>query len=158
MTVDPRPGEPGRLSLSWDTPNGNGDPIQSYVLEHDGGNGGAYTVVYNGPDTSTSIGGLLSGLVYKFRVKATNSEGTGQYSPVLQASSTSSPPSPCDAPTLVKSKPNSISVRWGEPDARGSEIRGYVVMVAPSEAKTLTNNSRPPPADAQYTRCGNPEP
>eukprot|EP00961_Rhodomonas_salina_P267453 3613759-Rhodomonas_salina.1 len=67
----------------------------------------------------------MAGKEHKFRVKAANGEGAGQYSPVLEAAGGSSVPAPCDAPVLVKAKSTALAIKWSEPDCRGSEIRAY---------------------------------
>jgi len=121
----------GKLALSWDAPSCNGSPIWAYVLEQqDTVRGGAFEVVYNGPETHFVVGGLMAGNAYKFRVKASNNIGAGEYSPVLEAAGIAAVPAACDAPTLVKAKVNSLSIRWSEPDCRGAEIRAYKVMLA----------------------------
>ena len=118
----------GKLVLEWDTPSSNGEGITAYVLEQQG-SGGAWEVAYNGPETRFTVGGLMAGSTYKFRVKASNNIGSGEYSPALEATGVAAAPGPCDAPTLVKAKATALSIRWAEPDCRGSEVRSYRVML-----------------------------
>ena len=76
----------GKLLLEWDTPCSNGATILGYVLElQDVRQGSAYELIYNGPETRFSVGGLMAGNTYKFRVKASNEVGSGEYSAVLEA-------------------------------------------------------------------------
>jgi len=118
----------GKLTLEWDTPSNNGAAIYAYVLEQQ--HTGAFDVVYNGPDTRFTVGGLRAGTMYKFRVKASNNIGAGEYSAVLEAAGISAVPAACDAPVLVKAKPTALSLKWSEPDCRGAEMRAYKLMLA----------------------------
>ena len=128
----------GKLALSWDKPNCNGSPILAYVLEQqDTVRGGAFEVVYNGPETHFVVGGLMAGNSYKFRVKASNNIGAGEYSPLLEAAGMAAVPAACDAPTLVRAKVNALTIKWGEPDCRGAEIRAYKVMLAEAGQETV---------------------
>ena len=117
----------GQLRVSWEAAAGNGDPVSSYILEQDDGAGGSFAVIYNGPEEAFVVGGLMAGRAYKFRVKACNGEGHGQYCAAVEASGNSSRPAACDAPTLVRARSTALALRWPEPDCCGAEIRSYRV-------------------------------
>ena len=121
----------GKVMLEWGTPSCNGSQILAYVLEQqDKVRGGTFEVVYNGPETRFMVGGLMAGTTYRFRVKASNIVGAGEYSPVLDAAGVAAVPAICDAPMLVKAKATALSLKWNEPDCRGSEVRAYRVLLA----------------------------
>eukprot|EP00960_Hanusia_phi_P072072 767698-Hanusia_phi.AAC.3 len=128
----------GGITLEWDVPNPNGDPISNYILEQqDCSSGSPFMVIMNGNATRHPVRGLEAGKIYKFRVKACNGEGAGQYSPVFSTSGVSSPPSVCNAPTLVKANKTTMRIRWTEPECNGAEITSYRVQVA--EAPSAAN-------------------
>ncbi|EKX45281.1 hypothetical protein GUITHDRAFT_108923 [Guillardia theta CCMP2712] len=140
-TVEDANEKHGGITLEWDVPNSNGDPISNYILEQqDFTSGSPFMVIMNGNATRHSVRGLEAGKVYKFRVKACNGEGAGQYSPLFTTSGISSPPAMCSAPILVKANKTSLRIRWTEPECNGAEITSYRVQLA--EAVGAANSKK----------------
>ena len=77
------PGSTTSLDVSWSAPSNAGRPaIESYDLQYGPGMDGPWT---DGPQgvtgTSASIGSLMPGPPYYVRVRATNADGDGDWSP-----------------------------------------------------------------------------
>ena len=71
---------PGQVDLDWDGPESDGgDPITDYVIEYSTDGGSTWTTYVDGTSTSTlaALRGLVAETAHVFRVKATNSKGTG---------------------------------------------------------------------------------
>ncbi len=64
------------VTLQWATPWANGAPITRYVLQMDDGMGGEFHTKYAGADNEATVGGLNSGLTYRFRLMAENDVST----------------------------------------------------------------------------------
>ena len=82
-TVSPVSGSSDSLSVGWTAPDNTGKPdIDSYDLQYRKGTSGPFT---DGPqavaDTMATIGGLDANASYQVRVRATNDEGDGPWSP-----------------------------------------------------------------------------
>ena len=70
------------LDVSWTAPNMTGKPaITDYDVEYKRSNTSSWTShSFTGAGSTTSIDGLLPGTPYDFRVRATNDEGTSDWS------------------------------------------------------------------------------
>ena len=98
------PGAPTNLSassgvteayLSWVAPSNNGgQAISNYVVEYSTNASFASSFTATMAGTSTTIGGLTNGATYYFRVRATNSVGTGANSPTASAYIANAPGAP----------------------------------------------------------------
>ena len=82
-TVTATSGSTTGLDVSWTAPANAGKPaIVNYDVQYRAGNSGAFT---NGPQnvtgTSTALTGLTANTSYQVRVRATNAEGDGPWSP-----------------------------------------------------------------------------
>ena len=74
--------------------------------------------------------GLRPGLLYRFRVRATNETGNGPWS--VESFTTSTVPDTPEAPErprAIAATLTSITFGWDPPDQRGDAISGYRVQV-----------------------------
>ena len=61
--------------------NDGGSPVTDYELQYRIGNSGGFNDAgYRGSGTGYTIAGLLQGTQYQVRVRASNAEGTGEWS------------------------------------------------------------------------------
>ena len=92
VTPTPLPGPPtigsatagnGQATVSWTAPASEGaTPITSYVVTPYIGYFPLSPVTFSSTATTQIVTGLTNGTTYRFRVRATNASGTGQYSTV----------------------------------------------------------------------------
>ena len=104
-------------------------PVSGYILQMAVSGSTNYQTVYDGSDRpqilEARVEGLTTGESYEFLLYAVNYNEISDPSPVLQVSSCISP-SQADAPTLVESTPDYITIKWTEPeDNGGCPISGY---------------------------------
>ena len=71
-----------RVTVVWSAPAGNGSTITDYLIKYSTSAGDNYTTFADGVSTATSatVTGLTNGTAYYFKVAATNSVGTGNFS------------------------------------------------------------------------------
>lgn len=77
-----------QVELSWQAPASNsGARITDYVIQYRQEGGTAWVTFPDGRSTNphTLVTGLSTGVVYQFRIAATNGRGVGAYSPVIEA-------------------------------------------------------------------------
>ena len=120
---------PGNASaaVSWTAPASNGAAITDYVVQSSSDSGSAWSTFADGISSSTSatVTGLTNGTSYVFRVAATNSVDTGDYSPATSAITPRTVPG---APASVTSTPSngSVSISFTAPASNGgSAITSY---------------------------------
>jgi hypothetical protein len=147
VDVIDRPAPPGqpivrtvgdRLAiLAWSEPTANGAPIQSYRVTGEHGFSQTCSI------TVCQLTGLTNGLVYTFRVTATNAAGTSDPSPPSGPANPDAKPGRPDPPT-TQFGDSQITVSWTPPDTKGgSAIAGYEVEISPpvGGAKSVTATS-----------------
>ena len=132
--VDPPVATPGdlRASVTWKTPDTNGEPIDSYTVTWtpaQGAGGGTATVAGNA--ASHTVTGLTNGTDYRFRVVAHNMLGP---STISDESNAARPKGQATAPTaLTMSATDSgngqVNMSWSGAGANGGEITGYTWTV-----------------------------
>ena len=81
--VTATPGTTDSLTVSWSAPSNTGRPdISSYDLQYREGTSGSWNGPQNESGTSATITGLTAApTAYQVQVRATNSDGTGPWSP-----------------------------------------------------------------------------
>uniref|UniRef100_A0ABK0L2U7 Fibronectin type III domain containing 3B n=1 Tax=Rattus norvegicus TaxID=10116 RepID=A0ABK0L2U7_RAT len=137
------------FSVKWDAPKDNGgSEILKYLLEITDGasedvpasEGGCevseYSVemtepeevaseVYHGPELECTVGNLLPGTVYRFRVRALNDGGYGPYSDVSEITTAAGPPGQCRAPCVSFTPDGCVLVGWESPESPGADISEF---------------------------------
>ena len=73
---------PTRMTLRWDAPENTGPPIEDYDLEYRASGQAFADAGHQGPGTTAEITQLSRETRYTFRVRATNAEGIGPWSPL----------------------------------------------------------------------------
>ncbi|XP_036902414.1 fibronectin type III domain-containing protein 3B isoform X5 [Sturnira hondurensis] len=81
--------------------------------------------VYHGPDLECTVGNLLPGTVYRFRVRALNDGGYGPYSDVSEITTAAGPPGQCRAPCVSFTPDGCVLVSWESPESSGTDISEY---------------------------------
>ena len=115
------------LDISWTAPGDNGSVITDYDVQFRVMNGNWQDGNHIGTDTTKRITNLSPGIVYEVRVRASNAEGTGEWSPTASQRTDSDVPNAPSAPTLTAGT-TWLDVAWTAPTNNGSEITDYDVQ------------------------------
>ncbi len=129
------PGD-GYLIVNWQAPAGNGAAIDGYVLEYEAGDGGSGSLTLNTPATNYRWVGLSNGTPHRFRVRAVNQAGQGDFSDYsLPATPDVRPETPV-APARPQFGDGRLIVTWTAPVSNGSAIVDYEVEIGGGAAGT----------------------
>ncbi len=121
---------PTSLQVTWTAPNDNGATISDYDVQYRVGSSGDWTDAgYDGTDTTTPVTGLTAETTYQVRVRATNSEGTSDWSPAGRGrtDAATAPDAPA-VPTVTALSPTRLQVTWTAPNDNGAPILDYDVQ------------------------------
>ena len=116
------------LEASWTAPDDNGSAITGYDVHYRETGGNWQDAGHTGTATTKRITGLTADTAYEVRVRASNSEGAGDWSPAASArtdAAAEAPDAP-SAPTLTVGE-TWIEASWTAPDDNGAAITGYDV-------------------------------
>ena len=122
----------GRVKLSWTPAAGNGSAITDYLVERSI-DGVTWTAVDDGVSTSTTstVGGLINGTQYRFRVAASNAVGTGSWSATVTATPVGSPEAPSELTAQVAPATGvgsgEVKLSWTTPANDGSAVTDYLI-------------------------------
>ncbi len=123
----------GQVKLTWTAPSNNGSPITDYLIERSV-DGTSWAKVADGvsPATGFTVGELVNGRRYSFRVAAVNALGQGPWSAVVQATPawTAAAPSGLTAAVAPATGVGSgeVKLAWTGPASdNGSAITDYLV-------------------------------
>lgn len=117
--------------LTWSAPTNNGGfAVTDYVVQYRTSAGpGSWNTFSDGTSTSTTatVTGLTNGTSYDFRVAATNSRGTGDYSsPITPIWGATSPGAPRDVAATAGNA--QVVVNWQAPTSNGgTAITDYII-------------------------------
>ncbi|CAE8688553.1 unnamed protein product [Polarella glacialis] len=129
-----------QLLLSWEAPQGDsGSELSGYKVLRRGSGAEAWEVVCNDTgsnETSWAVADLDSYTAHYFAVAGLNSIGDGQLSPISDMAFTAAigVPYPPASPILTEVSPSSVLVTFVAPNSGGSNITGYTVELAVSNA------------------------
>lgn len=113
------------VHLEWDVPaSESGCEVSEYSVEMTEPKDVA-SEVYHGPELECTVGNLLPGTVYRFRVQALNDGGYGPYSDVSEITTAAGPPGQCKAPCISCMPDGCVLVSWESPDSSGADISEY---------------------------------
>lgn len=118
--------QPTTLDLRWDPPDYNGGaPISGYILEMENPGTKEFREIHHLVDNVCTVGGLLPGKTYAFRVKAKNEAGIGKVSAVSHITTAPGPPEAPRAPDTLCRSAAAIIVSWECPAENGTPVTGY---------------------------------
>ncbi|XP_008565081.1 PREDICTED: fibronectin type III domain-containing protein 3B [Galeopterus variegatus] len=113
------------VHLEWDVPaSESGCEVSEYSVEMTEPEDVA-SEVYHGPELECTVGNLLPGTMYRFRVRALNDGGYGPYSDVSEITTAAGPPGQCKAPCISFTPDGSVLVSWESPESSGADISEY---------------------------------
>nr|XP_055037970.1 fibronectin type III domain-containing protein 3B isoform X2 [Misgurnus anguillicaudatus] len=138
-TLNPPPGrcQPPRivgnakhkeLSVQWDgslcgeEQEGVEFSLEMCAMEEDGSEP---IEAYRGSETECTVGNLLPGTTYRFRVRAANKAGFGPYSESVEISTAAGPPGQCSPPNINVTSHSCAFVTWESKESSGIDISEY---------------------------------
>ncbi len=116
------------VEASWTAPADNGAAITGYDVHYRTTNGNWTDAGHAGTATTKRVGSLVADTAYEVRVRASNAEGAGDWSPAASARtdpSAEEPDAP-SAPTLTVGE-TWLEASWTAPADNGAAITGYDV-------------------------------
>lgn len=133
------------IQVSWEAPTDNGAPVTGYQLWMSE-EAYAFELVYDGPGradilTYTVLDGITKRRNYRFKVRAMNDVGIGEFSPELTSLAAVAPSTPLNF-AFVTSGTGTIDLRWDPPMYDGgSVLTGYFVYYRIAGADTWEKTS-----------------
>ena len=145
-TVRDVPGKPvpptfvegdGQVTVQWEAPATNGEPISSYSISWSGGS----PVTVPGTDASHVFTGLSNGSAYTFRITATNALGPGLISDSSASATPFGAPAPVTGATISGSSDGSgnVVLNWAGANGNGRTISGYHIVLSDGTQKDVGN-------------------
>jgi len=131
----------GRVSLTWVTPSTAGSaPITGYVITPYLGPHPQPPHVFNTSATAEVVTGLTNGKTYRFKVAATNADGTGPASVFTVAVTAGAPTAPTDV-KVTKAAGGSLKVSFTAPASNGATISSYTASCTSSNGGRATSKA-----------------
>ncbi len=124
----------GQLTAAWAAPEYTGSSaITEYHLRHSADGASKWTLIDFGIGLNTRhiIRGLTNGATYFVQVRAENSDGAGEWSPLSERITPATVPSKMSAPDLRVGN-SQLTATWTAPDNGGNAIIRYEVQYRPS--------------------------
>ena len=132
------PGD-SKLEVSWSEPAENGASISDYDVRYQPTSAINWTDLnFVGVGTSTTITGLTNGLNYTVQVRATNSAGPSDWSPIATGTPAAQAPDAPGRPTLTPGN-RKLEVSWSARADNGASISDYDVRYQPTSAINWTD-------------------
>jgi hypothetical protein len=125
-----------QIDLSWTdvtTPaNGNSD-ITLYSLYWDNGSGTSNIVLLEALQTTIQVTGLTGATTYKFKVKARNIYGSGEFSTELAVLASDIPDKMAIPTVTIAPTATQVVISWSEPDDHSATIDAYAIEFLKSD-------------------------
>ena len=115
------------LEVSWTAPADNGAAITDYDVQYRETGTNWQFASHVGTTTTKRIENLSPGVDYEVRVRATNAEGSSDWSPTATATTNTDVPNAPAAPTMTTGE-TWIEVSWNAPSDNGEAITDYDVQ------------------------------
>ena len=134
------------LTVSWSAPANEGPAISDYDVHYRAGDstttsGDWTTLAHDGTAASATIAGLSEDTSYQVQVRATNAEGTGDWSEagVGTTSANAAPSAPTDLSAIADGS-TQIDLSWNAPASDGgAAVTGYRIEVSENGGTTWTD-------------------
>ncbi|MEM9890591.1 MAG: Ig-like domain-containing protein [Actinomycetota bacterium] len=136
VTANPLP--PRSIAVSWQAPAANGSPITNYQVEVTVG--GSTSISDAGTSPSLTLTNLQPGEPYRFRVRAANAAGDGEWSASTGDVVVDQVPSPPGTPTVTYGD-GQLAITWPAAANEGSAIGNYNLEISQcaSEKRNVGN-------------------
>ncbi|KAF3847448.1 hypothetical protein F7725_020476 [Dissostichus mawsoni] len=99
-----------------------GSLVSCYSVEVSGLQSEESREVYQGPELDCSVGGLMPGKTYSFRLKAANKAGFGPLTERCEVTTGPGAPEQCKAPSTTCKSPSCVVVSWEAPPCNGAPV------------------------------------
>ena len=143
-TVTAADATPTQLSVTWSAPANTGPAITDYDVQYRAGTSGGFTShAHTGTTRTATITGLTQGTAYQVQVRATNDEGTGDWS-TSGTATTAANAAPAFSSAATASVPENttdvLTVQASDSDSSDS-VTGYAISGTDSGAFTLNGTT-----------------
>ncbi|XP_027245964.1 fibronectin type-III domain-containing protein 3A isoform X1 [Cricetulus griseus] len=114
------------IQLRWGPPVvDGGSPISCYAVEMSPAEKDEPRDVYQGSEVECTVGSLLPGKTYSFRLRAANRMGFGPFSEKYDITTAPGPPDQCRPPQVTCRSATCAHVNWEIPLSNGTDITEY---------------------------------
>uniref|UniRef100_A0AAQ4RRP0 Fibronectin type III domain containing 3A n=1 Tax=Gasterosteus aculeatus aculeatus TaxID=481459 RepID=A0AAQ4RRP0_GASAC len=117
--------EEGSVCLSGPPNVDGGSVVSCYSIEVSGPQSEESREVHQGPELDCSVGGLMPGKTYSFRLKAANKAGFGPLSERCEVTTAPGAPEQCKAPSTTCKSPSCVVVSWEAPPCNGAPVTEF---------------------------------